>query len=179
MRMKKTWVKRENMYYKPFYKQKLKMTMLAVIVMAIIFFAYQIFYIKQLQIEDELIYKAPRHRVLEPESSSSAPRTMENRIIRWVLWRPFSGSLTTLCLWLTIFFIVFRLAEAFGWRTTTCTIQQLANRSSAWNPKRKYHAKWSTIITVIVRRMALTSPKRMPVRMAFSTAPFKWGLVWI
>lgn len=47
--MRKTWVKRDNIYYKPFYKQKLKMTLLGVLLMAIIFFGYQIFYISQLQ----------------------------------------------------------------------------------------------------------------------------------
>lgn len=51
--MKKHWVKRESIYEKPFYKQKLKMTLLTVFVMAIVFFAYQLFYIKQLQIEIE------------------------------------------------------------------------------------------------------------------------------
>lgn len=51
--MKKHWIKRENIYEKPFYKQKLKMTLLIVFVMAIVFFAYQLFYIKQLQIEIE------------------------------------------------------------------------------------------------------------------------------
>ncbi|XP_029734153.2 uncharacterized protein LOC115254235 isoform X1 [Aedes albopictus] len=47
--MRKTWVKRDNIYYKPFYKQKLKMTLLGVLLMAIVFFGYQIFYISQLQ----------------------------------------------------------------------------------------------------------------------------------
>ncbi|XP_029734155.2 uncharacterized protein LOC115254235 isoform X3 [Aedes albopictus] len=44
--MRKTWVKRDNIYYKPFYKQKLKMTLLGVLLMAIVFFGYQIFYIR-------------------------------------------------------------------------------------------------------------------------------------
>lgn len=51
--MKKQWIKKENIYHKPFYKQKFKMTLLGVIIMAIIFFAYQLFYIKQLQTEIE------------------------------------------------------------------------------------------------------------------------------
>lgn len=51
--MRKHWIKRENIYEKPFFKQKLKMTLLTVFVMAIVFFAYQLFYIKQLQIEIE------------------------------------------------------------------------------------------------------------------------------
>ncbi|XP_058824844.1 uncharacterized protein LOC131685253 isoform X2 [Topomyia yanbarensis] len=44
--MRKTWVKRDNIYYKPFYKQKLKMTLLGVLLMAIVFFGYQFFYIR-------------------------------------------------------------------------------------------------------------------------------------
>lgn len=51
--MRKHWVKKENIYEKPFYKHKLKLTLLIVFVMAIVFFAYQLFYIKQLQIEIE------------------------------------------------------------------------------------------------------------------------------
>lgn len=47
--MRKTWVKRDNIYYKPFYKQKLKMTLVGVIAMAFVFFGYQFFYISQLQ----------------------------------------------------------------------------------------------------------------------------------
>lgn len=48
--MKKMWVKKENIYHKPFYKQKLKMTMLFVLLMGIVFFTYQIFYMNQLQL---------------------------------------------------------------------------------------------------------------------------------
>ncbi|XP_038111949.1 uncharacterized protein LOC6054237 isoform X2 [Culex quinquefasciatus] len=44
--MRKTWVKRDNIYYKPFYKQKLKMTLLGVLLMAFVFFGYQFFYIR-------------------------------------------------------------------------------------------------------------------------------------
>ncbi|XP_058443213.1 uncharacterized protein LOC131425388 isoform X2 [Malaya genurostris] len=44
--MRKTWVKRDNIYYKPFYKQKLKMTLLGVLLMAVVFFGYQFFYIR-------------------------------------------------------------------------------------------------------------------------------------
>lgn len=42
------WIKKENIYHKPFYKQKLKMTMLVVFVIGLIFLAYQIFYMNQL-----------------------------------------------------------------------------------------------------------------------------------
>lgn len=54
--MRKQWVKRENIYHKPFYKHKLKMTLLGVIVMAIVFFVYQVFYIRELQ--EEIEHKA-------------------------------------------------------------------------------------------------------------------------
>lgn len=47
--MRKTWVKRDNIYYKPFYKQKLKMMLLLLLLMAFVFFGYQFFYISQLQ----------------------------------------------------------------------------------------------------------------------------------
>ncbi|XP_053662120.1 uncharacterized protein LOC128711274 [Anopheles marshallii] len=46
--MRKTWVKRDNIYYKPFYKQKLKLTLIGVIAMGILFFVYQLVYISQL-----------------------------------------------------------------------------------------------------------------------------------
>uniref|UniRef100_A0A1Q3FEB4 Putative glucosidase ii beta subunit-like protein n=2 Tax=Culex tarsalis TaxID=7177 RepID=A0A1Q3FEB4_CULTA len=47
--MRKTWVKRDNIYYKPFYKQKLKMAFVLMVLMAFVFFGYQFFYISQLQ----------------------------------------------------------------------------------------------------------------------------------
>jgi membrane-anchored glycerophosphoryl diester phosphodiesterase (GDPDase) len=50
--MKKHWVKRENIIYynnyKPFYKQKFKVLLLFVFLMAIIFFVYQVYYVSQL-----------------------------------------------------------------------------------------------------------------------------------
>ncbi|XP_065363262.1 uncharacterized protein LOC135956639 [Calliphora vicina] len=48
MRMKKTWVKRENIYYVPFYKQKSKMLLLGIFLLGIIFFVYQAVSINQL-----------------------------------------------------------------------------------------------------------------------------------
>lgn len=51
--MRKQWIKKENLYHKPFYKKKLQMTLVSVFVMAVVFFAYQLFYIKQLQTEIE------------------------------------------------------------------------------------------------------------------------------
>ncbi|KAH8417702.1 hypothetical protein KR222_004500 [Zaprionus bogoriensis] len=46
--MRKTWVKRENMYYKPFYKDKSKMFMLLIFLVGISFIAYQAFSLNQL-----------------------------------------------------------------------------------------------------------------------------------
>lgn len=51
--MRKQWIKKENLYHKPFYKKKLQMTLLSVFIMAVVFFVYQLFYIKQLQTEVE------------------------------------------------------------------------------------------------------------------------------
>uniref|UniRef100_A0A1I8QCQ7 Uncharacterized protein n=1 Tax=Stomoxys calcitrans TaxID=35570 RepID=A0A1I8QCQ7_STOCA len=39
--MKKTWVKRENIFYVPFYKQKSKLFFLCIFFLGIIFFIYQ------------------------------------------------------------------------------------------------------------------------------------------
>lgn len=81
--MRKTWVKREHIYYVPFYKQKLKMTLLAVVVMAIVFFAYQIFYIKELQTETDILEKveigqehsAPDKVVAPPATTTTTTTT--------------------------------------------------------------------------------------------------------
>lgn len=51
--MRKQWIKKENLYHKPFYKKKLQMTLLAVFLMAVVFFVYQLIYMKQLQTEIE------------------------------------------------------------------------------------------------------------------------------
>lgn len=48
--MRKQWIKKESLYHKPFYKQKLKMTMLGVLLLGVVFFGYQVFYINQLQL---------------------------------------------------------------------------------------------------------------------------------
>lgn len=42
------WIKKDNIYYKPFYKQKFKMSLLCVILFGVIFMCYQIFYLNQL-----------------------------------------------------------------------------------------------------------------------------------
>ncbi|EDW84535.1 uncharacterized protein Dwil_GK13088 [Drosophila willistoni] len=46
--MRKTWVKRENIYYKPFYKQKSKMLFLLIFLIGISFITYQAFSLNQL-----------------------------------------------------------------------------------------------------------------------------------
>lgn len=46
--MRKTWIKRDNIYHKPLYKQKLKFTLFLVVLMGISFFIYQLVYISQL-----------------------------------------------------------------------------------------------------------------------------------
>lgn len=83
--MRKQWIKKENMYHKPFYKQKLQMTLLGVFAMAIIFFVYQLFYIKQLQIETDNIrsvrYEENKLASIETTSLSYLPKT-NDKILR-------------------------------------------------------------------------------------------------
>lgn len=73
--MKKMWVKKENIYYKPFYKQKLKMTMLGVLLMGIVFFAYQIIYMNQLQLSN-------LPRVISSNAYTSTEPTEQQLVIR-------------------------------------------------------------------------------------------------
>ncbi|XP_034486219.1 glucosidase 2 subunit beta isoform X2 [Drosophila innubila] len=47
--MRKTWVKRENIYYKPFYKDKSKMLLLLIFLVGISFIAYQLPSVQQLR----------------------------------------------------------------------------------------------------------------------------------
>lgn len=74
--MRKQWIKKENIYHKPFYKKKLLMTLISVFLMAVVFFAYQLFYIKQLQTEVE--HKPFRAAMQSNSQSKETPR----RIIR-------------------------------------------------------------------------------------------------
>lgn len=73
--MRKQWIKKENVYHKPFYKQKLKMTLLGVLLMAVVFFAYQLFYIKQLQTEIE-------HKASILPLKKEQPKEIRRTIIR-------------------------------------------------------------------------------------------------
>lgn len=72
--MRKTWVKRDNIYYKPFYKQKLKMTLLGVLLMAIVFFGYQIFYISQLQTDSSWAGALVRKEAAAPNQANNDHR---------------------------------------------------------------------------------------------------------
>ncbi|XP_030558857.1 glucosidase 2 subunit beta isoform X2 [Drosophila novamexicana] len=49
--MRKTWVKRENIYYKPFYKDKSKMFFLLIFLVGISFIAYQLPSVQQLRLK--------------------------------------------------------------------------------------------------------------------------------
>uniref|UniRef100_A0A182J9G6 Glucosidase II beta subunit N-terminal domain-containing protein n=1 Tax=Anopheles atroparvus TaxID=41427 RepID=A0A182J9G6_ANOAO len=68
--MRKTWVKRDNIYYKPFYKQKLKLTLIGVIGMGILFFVYQLVYISQL-LPLETAPAGPNSRPLKANSNDN------------------------------------------------------------------------------------------------------------
>lgn len=85
--MKKTWVKRENIYYKPFYKQKTKVTLLAIFILAIIFFSYQIFYINQLPSTSTSLSLESTYLPKETEDDGGAKSVATEegiRILRWV-----------------------------------------------------------------------------------------------
>lgn len=78
--MRKTWVKREHIYYKPFYKQKTKMSLLIIFLLGIIFFIYQVFYINQLPINSTPFDLDSTVTVREIFFSS--PKSNEIKIIR-------------------------------------------------------------------------------------------------
>lgn len=82
--MRKQWVKRENIYHKPFYKHKLKMTLLGVILMAIIFFIYQLFYIRELQ--EEIEHKASVSVVQVPSAALKDSKPILRYVRRLSLW---------------------------------------------------------------------------------------------
>lgn len=69
--MRKTWIKKENLYPKPFYKQKLKMALIGVCIMGVIFFTYQIFYINQLQSSTSHLQHHHHQYTAAPHESSS------------------------------------------------------------------------------------------------------------
>lgn len=74
--MRKTWVKRDNIYYKPFYKQKLKVTLIGVIAMGILFFVYQLVYISQL-LPLESVPAGPKTRPLKANSNDNPIASLE------------------------------------------------------------------------------------------------------
>lgn len=88
--MKKMWVKRESLYHKPFYKQKMKMSLCCVMLMGIIFFAYQIFYMNQLQLSPNKSRNTmPMHTNVNSMTTDAQPAQRQDdssrkKIIRWV-----------------------------------------------------------------------------------------------
>lgn len=72
--MKKMWVKKDNIYYKPFYKQKFKLTLIGVFLMSIVFFSYQFFYISQLSASNS-------KKLIETEKQSLAVNSINNAIV--------------------------------------------------------------------------------------------------
>lgn len=106
--MRKQWIKPESLYHKPFYKKKLKMTLLGVFLMAVIFFAYQLFYIRQLQIEVE-------HKAFVAPALSTSKSTQEKdtkRILRWVYIK-----CQTVWISISIAFLLIAFFHRFIWRS--------------------------------------------------------------
>lgn len=84
--MRKQWIKPESLYHKPFYKKKFQMTLLGVFFMAVIFFAYQLFYIRQLQIEVEhKAFVVPASSTLTPTQVRETKRILKYVFISWVM----------------------------------------------------------------------------------------------
>lgn len=92
--MRKTWVKRENIYYVPFYKQRTKMLLLGTILLGIIFFLYQVMSIRYLTIASTpwnpgstINRKQLVSNVATEESAST-----EIKILRYFTQRVFSNN---------------------------------------------------------------------------------------
>lgn len=169
--MRKQWIKPESLYHKPFYKKKFQMTLLGVFLMAVIFFAYQLFYIRQLQIEVE--HKAFVAPVLS--SVKSTPEKETKRILRWVFLNCESYGIGILCdLFQSCFsnFVCFSSSffdtVVYAWKIMICTIQCCGTFSFACNLANQYNGKDWTMTTVIVKRMEVMNRKRMHVQMVFS-----------
>uniref|UniRef100_A0A0K8TRV2 Glucosidase II beta subunit N-terminal domain-containing protein n=1 Tax=Tabanus bromius TaxID=304241 RepID=A0A0K8TRV2_TABBR len=79
--MKKTWVKRDNIYHKPFYKHKIKLTLLLIFVLAIVVFAYQAVYISQLPITSTPL--TVENTYLNRENEISPSKSSDIQIIRF------------------------------------------------------------------------------------------------
>ncbi|XP_055849644.1 uncharacterized protein LOC129914418 isoform X3 [Episyrphus balteatus] len=83
--MKKTWVKKENIYYKPFYKHKSKMLLLGIFLLGIIFFIYQVLSINQLPISRNSKTVAEQQHNAAAELSSAEKNNSEPiKIIRGI-----------------------------------------------------------------------------------------------
>ncbi|XP_052900815.1 uncharacterized protein LOC128307124 isoform X2 [Anopheles moucheti] len=81
--MRKTWVKRDNIYYKPFYKQKLKLTLIGVIAMGILFFIYQLVYIKLAGRNDADRSEHAHRKPHQDQGSAIRNETNNNKSIIW------------------------------------------------------------------------------------------------
>lgn len=67
--MKKMWIRKENLYPRPFYKQKFKMTILSLFGMGFVFLFYQFFYLSQISMPNtKLLPENDKNK--HPEQSS-------------------------------------------------------------------------------------------------------------
>ncbi|GAB0100381.1 uncharacterized protein DMENIID0001_164140 [Sergentomyia squamirostris] len=64
--MRKMWVKKDNIYKKPFYKQKLRLTFCGVCFVSFVYIFYQVFYMTQLQ-RDSNRETAPQNPSQQPQ----------------------------------------------------------------------------------------------------------------
>uniref|UniRef100_A0A1L8E1A5 Putative glucosidase 2 subunit beta isoform x2 n=1 Tax=Nyssomyia neivai TaxID=330878 RepID=A0A1L8E1A5_9DIPT len=82
--MRKMWVKKESIYKKPFYKQKLRLTFCGVIVVSFVYISYQIIYMAQLQSDSS------NKRIISPSQESASverwipSRDIERTVIRGI-----------------------------------------------------------------------------------------------
>lgn len=67
--MKKMWIRKENLYPRPFYKQKFKMTIVSLFGMGSVFLFYQFFYLSQISMPNtKLLPKNDQNK--HPEQNS-------------------------------------------------------------------------------------------------------------
>ncbi|XP_005186293.1 glucosidase 2 subunit beta-like [Musca domestica] len=77
--MKKTWVKREHIYYVPFYKQKSKMLLLGIFFLGIIFFVYQAVSVSHLPIALEGTMRDLRKKHKQIQASLGRKQTDDSK----------------------------------------------------------------------------------------------------
>lgn len=135
--MKKTWVKRENIYYIPFYKQRTKMLLLCTILLGIVFFLYQVRSIRYLTIASTpWSLGSPKHRrKWDSNVASEKPASNEINILRWSFgYRCFEVIFHAIL----ILMFLCRIAEVYDSLISTCTNQTLTATSGAWMGVGKY-----------------------------------------